>query len=373
MTHLPERNAMKRSGPKFMRRALDLAAAQGRYAAPNPKVGAVIVKKGRIVGEGAHRVFGRAHAEVAALEQAGDKARGGTLYVTLEPCSHYGKTPPCADAVIRAGIKKVVAASKDPYVSVRGKGFARLREAGVRVETGLLEKEARRLNEDFFFSAVRGRPKTILKAALSGDMKIAGAKGSPRWITGAKARRKAHELRSRVNAILVGSGTALKDDPSLTVRLLGYHREDGWPLRVVLDSKLKVPLTARLFKGRPKTVVFTSRAASRVKEGVLRKMGVLVFRVPMARKMLSLGAVLKVLHSLQVRSLLVEGGGEVHASFFREKWVEEVALFLSPKILGPKALPWMGGVVKPVRMPYLKNIQMQRVGEDSFLKAAVEY
>lgn len=356
-----------------MRRALDLARLQGRYAAPNPRVGAVVVKNGRVVGEGAHRQYGGPHAEVAALRKAGAKAHGADLYVTLEPCSHQGKTPPCADAVIRAGIKKVVASARDPFPRVRGRGFAKLRKAGVRVEVGPLEKETRELNEAFFFSVAHGRPKVTLKAALSSDMKIAGMNGKPRWITGEKARRKAHVLRSQVDAILVGSRTALRDDPSLTVRLPGFHRTDGWPLRVLLDSKLKVPLTSRLFKGRPKTAVFTSRKASRAKEGALRKMGVLVFRVPSIQKMLSLGAVLKALDLLQVRSLLVEGGGEVHSSFFREKLVDRVALFLSPTILGPQALDWLrSDVENPVHTPYLEDIQMERLGDDTLLTAAAE-
>src|SRR6185295_5506100 len=182
-------------------------------------VGAVLVKNGRVVGEGAHRQYGKAHAEIGAIRQAGSKARGATLYVTLEPCNHYGKTPPCVAAILRAGIQKVVAAMKDPNPLVGGKGFRRLRKAGVIVKSGVLEKEARHLNDPFLLSLARKRPLVILKAALSLDGKIATVSGRSKWITGEKARRETHELRAEADAILVGSGTALKDNPSLTVRL----------------------------------------------------------------------------------------------------------------------------------------------------------
>ena len=308
---------MSREDLKFMRRALQLAQKEGRYASPNPKVGAVLVRGGRVVGEGGHRRYGGPHAEILALKKAGPQARGATLYVTLEPCSHHGKTPPCAQAVLRAGVRRVVAAMKDPFPQVSGRGFALLRKAGIRVELGLLGKEAAKLNETFIQSIHRRRPKVILKAALSLDGKIATVTGRSKWITGEKARHKNHELRSMADAILVGSETARKDDPSLTVRLPGWKRVDGWPIRVLLDSKLRSSLQLQLFKGSPKTVVFTSTHAPLARQKLLEGKGVGVFRVPSRGKMLSLKAVLGVLHSLHVRVLLVEGGGQVHASFLR--------------------------------------------------------
>lgn len=352
-----------------MRRALALAQSKGRLVSPNPKVGAVLVKSGRIVGEGGHSQYGGPHAEVIALRKAGGKARGATLYVTLEPCSHHGKTPPCVAAILRAGVQKVVAAMQDPFPLVKGKGFQILRQAGVVVRSGLLEQETRRMNESFIFAVTHSRPRVILKAAASLDGKIATDSGRSRWITGPQARRTAHELRACCDAILVGSGTALKDNPSLTVRLPGYHREDGWPFRVVLDSQLQVGPRSNLLRGKAKTVVFTSSRASHSKEKALLRRGAAVFRVPLRGKMLSLKAILKVLHSLQVRSLLVEGGGEVHASFLREKLADEVVLFLSPKILGGKGPSWVGGdgIENPNRAPYLKEVRLEKVGPDLML------
>ncbi len=357
---------MKRSDRKFMDRALELARSRGRYVSPNPKVGAVLVKNGRVVGEGAHARYGGPHAEIIALQKAGRHAEGATLYVTLEPCSHYGKTPPCAYAVINAGVKKVVAAMKDPFPLVSGGGFKLLRKAGIRVRTGLLEAEARRLNESFLFAVKRQKPKVILKAAMTLDGKIATVTGKSKWITGERARQKAHELRSGVDAVLVGSKTALIDNPSLTVRLPGYKRRDGWPLRVLLDSKLKVRSSANIFKGTPTTLVFTSLRVSHLREKALQKKGVRVFRVPFRGKMLSLRAVLETLQALQVRSLLVEGGGEVHASFLKENLADELALFVAPKMFGGKAPGWVGGkgVLAPERAFTLKDARIEKLGDD---------
>ena len=354
---------------KFMRRALFLAQSRGIDASPNPRVGAVLVRKGRIVGEGATRPYGGPHAEVVALQLAGSRARGSTLFVTLEPCSHHGKTPPCADAVIRAGVRKVVAAIKDPFPQVRGRGFGRLRASGIDVQVGLLKVEAERINETFLWSVRHGRPKVILKAAVSADGKISPPPGKSKWITSGPARLKAHELRSKVDAVLVGRNTAVIDNPSLTVRLPGYHRRDGWPLRVVLDSALSLKFSSGLFKGRAKTVLFTSPGASRKREKALERKGILVFRVPLVKKMLSLRAVLKKLHTLRVRALLVEGGGEVHSSFMREKLLDEVALFISPKLLGGGAKAWLGGdgFAKILNARHLKRVNLEPVGPDFLL------
>ena len=354
---------------KFMRRALFLAESRTKDVSPNPRVGAVLVMSGKIVGEGATQPYGGAHAEIIALRKAGPRAQGATLYVTLEPCSHHGKTPPCSEAIIAAGVRRVVAAMKDPFPKVRGKGFSLLKRAGIKVGVGLLKKEAGELNPAFFFAVTHGRPWVLLKVALSMDGKIAGKGGKPLWITGEKARRRVHEMRSRMDAILVGRGTAQKDDPALTVRLPGHRRDDGWPLRVLLDSNLRVPPKAQIFQGAAKTVVFTSRKAPVRREENLRQKGILVFRVPLQEKMLSLKAVLKVLHSLQVRSLMVEGGGRVQGTFLKEGLVDEVALLLSPKILGKDALPWRGdgGIENLRRLSFLKQTRMESVGEDLLL------
>lgn len=356
---------------QYMKRALNLAQRDGDAVSPNPKVGAVLVKKGKVIAEGAHERFGGPHAEIVALKKAGSKAKGATLYVTLEPCSHYGKTPPCTKAVIEAGIVRVVAAMKDPNPQVSGKGFARLKKAGVKVQVGLLETDARRLNDAFIFSMTHDRPKVILKAAITLDGKIATVKGKSKWITGPAAREKAHQLRSSVDAILVGSRTALIDNPSLTVRLPGYRRNDGWPLRVLLDSKLRVKPSALMFQGAPKTVVFTSPQAPVALEKAFWHKGIQVFRVPLMGKMLSLKAVLKVLSSLSARSVLVEGGAEVHGSFLKDGLADELALFIAPKIFGGPGPGWAGGsgVLSPESAWKARSVKVEQVGGDHLLTA----
>ncbi len=357
---------MPKSDEKWMELALQLAQTRGRYASPNPKVGAVLVKNGRLIGKGGHSRYGGPHAESLALREAGSRAKESTLYVNLEPCSHFGKTPPCVGRIIRSGIKRVVAAMQDPFSLVKGKGFKLLRRAGIQVRVGLLAGRAHKINEPFFSSIKRKRPKVILKAAISLDGKIATSSGKSKWITGEKARCKAHELRAQSDAILVGIGTALQDNPSLTPRLPGFHRRDGWPLRVVLDGRLRLPIRSNLLKGAAKTVVFTSTTSSIPAQRRLEKAGALVFRVPSRKKMLSLKAVLMVLHSLNVRTLLVEGGSRVHASWIEEGLADEAVLFLSNKILGGTGPSWVGigGVENPNQALKLMDISFEKVGED---------
>ncbi len=366
---------MAGSETKWMKRALWLAAQKGRFASPNPKVGAVFVKNGKIIGEGAHEVFGKAHAEINALAKAGARAKGATLYVTLEPCAHHGKTPPCADALIAVGVKKVVAAMKDPNPLVRGRGFAKLRKAGLLVRVGLLEKEAAQLNHDFIFSAAKGRPWVLLKAAVSLDGKLSTAAGRSKWITGEAARLKNHEMRAQVDAILVGSRTALKDRPRLTVRLKGHGRVDGWPRKVLLDSSLKVSPRAPLFQGPQKTIVFCGPQAPLAAERALLKRGVMVFRVGSARNRLSLKEVLGRLQKEGVRSLMVEGGAAVHGSFLDLKLADEVALFIAPKIFGGASTAWAGGrgFPDPNHSPRLKETRLERLGGDYLLTGKVQY
>jgi diaminohydroxyphosphoribosylaminopyrimidine deaminase/5-amino-6-(5-phosphoribosylamino)uracil reductase len=260
---------------------------------------------------------------------------------------------------------------KDPNPLVSGRGFTLLRKAGIEVRTGLLEKEALLLNENFVFNMRQNRPKVFLKAAMTLDGKIATSTGKSKWITGRGSLKKSHELRASVDAILVGSRTALLDDPSLTVRLPGYKRNDGWPLRVLLDSKLKIKPKALMFQGAPKTVVFTSSRAPIAAERAFWRQGIQVFRVPLKGKMLSLKAVLKVLHSLSVRSVLVEGGSEIHGSFLKEGLVDELSLFIAPKIFGGAGLSWAGGegVLHPDEAWKAKNVQVEKVGEDYLLTA----
>jgi len=354
---------MGKSDERYMRRALELAERKGRYVSPNPKVGAVLVKGGRIVGEGAHSRFGGPHAEVVALRQAGRNARGATLYVNLEPCSHQGKRGPCCLAVATAGVREVVASLQDPYPPVSGRGFRFLRRSGVKVKVGTLKTEAERLNKTFLRNVRSPRPWVILKAAMGWEGGMAFPGGKPRWITGKKARRKVHEARSNSDAVLVGSGTALQDDPSLTVRLPGWTRKDGWPLRVLLDGDLRVGPSARIFRDHPRTLVFCSKSASRLKEKALSRSGAWVFRVAREGKMLSLKAVLKVLHSLGVGTLLVEGGAKVHEGFLREGLADEALFFVARRKVGWRGPRLdLGGI-----LPRFKDLKMEKLGEDFLL------
>ncbi len=314
-----------------LRRALRLAA-RGRYrTSPNPNVGAVLVRDGEVVGSGWHRQVGGPHAEVEALRAAGDRARGATLFVTLEPCAHHGRTPPCADAVIAAGIARVVACHRDPDPRVSGQGFARLRAAGIAVESGFLVEEAVKLNLAFLTAALLRRPAVTLKWAMSLDGRIATATGESQWISSPRGRRWALELREEHDAILVGSGTLLADDPRLD-RRLGLAA--GPNLRVVLDRRLRTPPTARLFTVPGAALIYTESDAGE-RRGALEAAGAEVVRLPVVEP----AAVLADLHARGVKSLLVEGGGEVLASFVAAGAYDRVAVDCAPRLIGGKAAP----------------------------------
>ncbi len=321
----------------WMRRALALAERGWGQTAPNPMVGAVVVRDGVIVGKGFHAKYGEVHAEVAALADAGDRARGADLFVTLEPCNHHGKTPPCVDALIAAGVNRVVAAVRDPGKESSG-GAERLRAAGIAVEFGLEEAAARELNAPFFFNATGAmRPWVTLKLAVSLDGAIAGAPGSPRWLTGELARKFVHRLRANSDAIAVGIGTALADNPQLTVRQ--GKRPRVAPLRVVFDRSGRLPLGSRLVKTakRIPTLVMTDQAdAAGVR--ALEAKGVSVESAP------DILPKLEVLHRRGVRSLLVEGGSILASALLGAKAVDRLVIFQAPVILGAGALPAFSGV-----------------------------
>ncbi|MFL6235654.1 MAG: bifunctional diaminohydroxyphosphoribosylaminopyrimidine deaminase/5-amino-6-(5-phosphoribosylamino)uracil reductase RibD [Thermoanaerobaculia bacterium] len=312
-------------------RALRLAA-RGRYrTSPNPRVGAVLVRKGEVVGSGWHRQVGGPHAEVEALREAGDRARGATLFVTLEPCSHHGRTPPCADAVIAAGITRVVACHGDPNPKVAGRGFARLRAAGIEVESGFLVEQAVRLNLPFLTANLLGRPEVTLKWAMSLDGRIATATGQSQWISSPAARQWALALREEHDAILVGSGTLLADDPRLDRRL---GLAPGPNLRVVLDRRLRTPPDARLLTVEGPVVIYTeSTDPGRI--GPLRERGAEVVTLPAVEP----GAVLADLLGRGVQSLLVEGGGEVLAVFVASGLYDRVMVDCAPLLIGGRNAP----------------------------------
>lgn len=328
---------------KYMARALKLARLGEGSTAPNPMVGAVVVKNGEIIGEGYHQQYGGPHAEVFALDQAAEEAAGSEIYVTLEPCSHYGKTPPCAQKLIDSGIKRAVIAVVDPNPEVAGRGIEMLREAGIKVEVGLLEAEARILNESFFKYIQSDYPFVYLKKAQTLDGYIATKSGDSKWITNSEARLEGHKLRHRADAIMVGIGTVLTDDPSLTARL--EQREGIDPLRIVLDPLLEIPLAAKIInqKSKADTLIITAEefpparaaAAAKKKEQLLKKEGLQIESFASGTEnYFNIKEILKYLHSREISSILVEGGAKLSHTFLKEDLVDKFYYFIAPKIYG---------------------------------------
>ena len=347
---------------RYIRFALELAHRGEGYTNPNPIVGAVVVKDGEVIGQGWHRRFGGPHAEVFALEEAGEDTAGATIYVTLEPCSHYGKTPPCTDRIIEAGISRVVVACRDPNPLVNGKGIEKLREAGIEVAEGVLEEEAVRANE-IFFKFIRTRlPFVQLKLAESLDGRIATRTGDSKWVAGEEARTEVHRLRRRFAAVLVGANTVINDDPLLTVR----HVEGPNPVRVVLDGRGRIPADARMFSEEGRTIVATA-AMSEGKEEDLRELGVEVWRLPGDDTRVDLWELLVRIGKEDLDSLLVEGGGETAAAFLEAGFVDKVSLFIAPIIIGGRdAIPAVGGggVERVSEALELKDVETAELGRD---------
>jgi diaminohydroxyphosphoribosylaminopyrimidine deaminase/5-amino-6-(5-phosphoribosylamino)uracil reductase len=326
---------------RFMARALRLAARGLGETNPNPVVGCVVVREGRVVGEGYHARAGGPHAEVVALARAGARARGSTLYVTLEPCAHQGRTPPCVPLILSAGVRRVVAALRDPDPRVDGRGLSLLRRAGLRVRTGVLGVEALLLNERFVVSARADRPFVLLKAGVTLDGRLATARGESRWITSPAQRRQARRLRRLHDAVLVGIGTVLADDP-LLLPVPGVKRPF---VRVVLDSHLRLPLKSRLVRSaRRFPLLVLCREAERGRRRRLEGRGVTVLGQPGARSGVSLPWALAALWRRGIRSLMVEGGSEVLGAFLAARLLDAVALFRAPLLLGGRhGRPAFGG------------------------------
>ncbi|MCS6998087.1 MAG: bifunctional diaminohydroxyphosphoribosylaminopyrimidine deaminase/5-amino-6-(5-phosphoribosylamino)uracil reductase RibD [Aquificaceae bacterium] len=316
---------------RFMRRALELALLRKGLTHPNPTVGCVIVKEGKVVAEGYHERAGMPHAEAVALQRAGEKARGSTLYVNLEPCTHFGRTPPCTDAIIRAGVKRVVVATLDPNPLVSGKGVERLRRAGIEVSLGVLQEEAKRLNEDFFTYITLGRPYITLKWAQSIDGTMATTAGESKWISSEGSRAFAHRLRAEATAVLVGINTALRDDPELTVRAFEWERQ---PLRIVLDPQLRIREELKLVKDRKAQTLVVTSVEKREKIERLQELGIKVIVAPSEAGELNLGEVLKELYFMEVMHLLVEGGAITLTSFLRAGLFDRLWVFVAPLLLG---------------------------------------
>jgi diaminohydroxyphosphoribosylaminopyrimidine deaminase/5-amino-6-(5-phosphoribosylamino)uracil reductase len=356
-----------------MDRALELAARGVGLTSPNPAVGCVLVRDEQVVGEGAHLRAGAPHAEAVALAEAGARARGATCYVTLEPCAHHGRTPPCADALVAAGVSRVVAACGDPHPLVAGRGFARLTVAGVEVAVGLREAAARALNRAFLHAVTRGRPHVTLKAAMTLDGKIAATDGSSQWITGEPARLEAHRLRFVADAVLVGIGTVLADDPRLTVRHPALPAKE--PLRVVADSRLRIPADARvLAAGEPgRTVIACVAPAPGGRAAALRAAGTRVLELPGSDGRVDLVALLAALGALGVLAVLAEGGGELGAGLVAAGLVDRVAFFIAPRLLGGRMAPGpVGGAGRALKEALsLVDVSTRRVGEDLLVEADV--
>lgn len=349
----------------FMRLALELAEKARGKTSPNPLVGAVIVKDGRIIGTGYHKKAGTPHAEVHALAEAGDEAKGADLYVTLEPCNHYGRTPPCTEAIIKAGIMRVFVAMKDPNPLVCGQGIERLRSHGIEVHEGIMEEEAQRQNEIFLKYIKAKIPFVALKTAISLDGKIATESGQSQWITGEEARLHGHILRNTYDGIIVGIGTVKADNPSLTCRLPDGNGRD--PVRIVIDSKLSISPDARILhlnSSAPTIIAATAQAPpERIKEIEKLAKVMIVNDGPLV----SLPDLLRILGEKEITSVLVEGGGQINGAFLRKRLVDKFYFYLAPKIIGGVHAPgpFQGEGIKELNKSVdLTNLALDHLGKD---------
>ena len=355
----------------FMQRALDLARRAKGRTSPNPLVGAVIVKDEQIIGEGYHQKAGTPHAEVHALNAAGEVAKGATLYTNLEPCCHWGRTPPCTEALIRAGIRRVYVAEVDPNPNVAGKGVQQLQNAGINVHIGVCRQEASDLNEVHRKYIQTGKPFVILKTAMSLDGKIATASGDSQWITSEAARQRGHEVRDAVDAILVGRGTVVRDNPALTTRLQNREGQDA--LRIVLDSHARTRTDARIFNPSSEAgviVAVTSEAsAEKVKE--LEKAGAEMITVPAARgNRVCFKRLMEILGKREITSVLIEGGSEINASALAAGIVDKVMCFIAPKLIGGQNAPGPiggAGIRSLSEAVNLRRVSITPIPEHDFL------
>ena len=354
-----------------MKRALDLARRGRGRTSPNPLVGAVVVKAGQVVGEGYHQRAGTPHAEVHALNASGENAKGATLYVNLEPCCHWGRTPPCTEALLRAGVAEVYVAEMDPNPSVAGKGIRQLRDAGIRVHVGTCAEEAAQLNEVYQKYIRTGKPFVILKTAMSLDGKIATGSGESQWITSEASRQRGHEIRDAVDAILVGRGTVVHDNPALTTRLRGREGQDA--TRIVLDSHGRTSLDARIFnpESSADVMIAVTPGAPVEKVKVLEKAGAEVIVVPAAKGTVCFKRLMEILGECEITSVLIEGGGEINASAIAAGVVDKVMCFIAPKLIGGRDAPGPiggDGISSLSDVPHLQRVNITPIsGSADFL------
>jgi len=355
-----------------MARALMLATGGLGRTHPNPAVGAVVVRGSRVIGEGFHRRAGGPHAEVIALRRATGRTDGATLYVTLEPCVHFGRTPPCVDAVLAARIGRVVIGMRDPDPRVIGRGVRRLRRAGVGVSVGVLESECRRLLSGYRTYVCRRRPLVVLKLAASLDGRIATVTGASRWITGAPARRRSHEMRNRLDAVMVGAGTVRRDDPRLTCRLPGGRD----PIRIVIDGRLSVSPRSRVVRVRSRapTWIFGARDASPRRAAALEQAGAEVILLR-GRAAVDLRGVLRELWRRGVTSVLIEGGATLAAGALQGRLVDRLVLFLAPILIGGDGVPVVGALQtrRVARAIRLRDMNLDRAGDDVVVEASLPF
>ncbi|MCK4234353.1 bifunctional diaminohydroxyphosphoribosylaminopyrimidine deaminase/5-amino-6-(5-phosphoribosylamino)uracil reductase RibD [candidate division WOR-3 bacterium] len=350
-----------------MKKAIQLARRGKGRVSPNPLVGAIIVKNGKIIGDGYHKKAGTEHAEIVAIKKAGKKAKDSTMYVNLEPCCHYGKTPPCTETIIGAGIKEVFIGTKDPNPLVSGNGIKKLEKKGIKVNIGTLENEARKLNEFYFTYMKKKRPFIILKIAQTIDGNIADLSGNSKWITNESARKKVHSLRYEVDAILTGIGTVKKDNPQLTARLL---KNTKTPLRIVLDSNLRIPHNSEIVKEG--TIIATLPKSSMKKKKNLISKGIRIWEIQGKDNRIDLSKVLKRAYEEKIISILVEAGKKVSSSFLKENLIDKIYIFISNKILG-KGLHSFGnlGFDHLEDSLIIDNVVFERLKENFLIKGYV--
>lgn len=356
---------------KYMSKAIELAKNGIGFVNPNPLVGAVIVKDGRIIGEGCHERYGELHAERNALKNCAESPEGGDMFVTLEPCCHYGKNPPCTEAVIESGIKRVFVGSFDPNPLVAGKGIAVLREHGIEVVEGFMREECDKLNDIFFHYITTKTPYVIMKAGITADGKIAAVTGDAKWITNEKSRAHSHETRKRVSAILVGVNTVIADDPMLNCRA----ENPSNPARVICDSNLRIPLNSQIIKTAKEIPTYIAAVCGDTKkEKEIKESGAHIIRTAERDTKIDLTDLMKKLGEMGLDSVLIEGGGEIHASALRAGIVNKVQLYIAPKILGGDSKNAVAsiGAAKADDAVMLKNPVISRFDDDILIEYEVK-
>ncbi len=395
---------------KYMKKAFLLAKKGIGKTNPNPLVGAVIVKNDKIIGQGYHKYYGGKHAEINAIEQAGELTKDSTLYINLEPCSHWGKTPPCVERIIKAKIKQVIIAMKDPNPKVNGQGIEILKKAGIKIQTGILENKAKELNEIFINFITKKKPFVILKTAMSLDGKIATCQNNSKWITGKKAREKVHKIRNQVSSLMIGVNTVIIDNPSLTTRLNNKFESD--PIRIIVDSQGRIPLESKILnqKSNSYTIIATTEKMSQNKEKQLKDKGAKIIRVKTKKTDLQkiiikefqkiqsetnssetqdlflsknlnnlnikvdLSALMKKLYQLQIDSILLEGGGTLNFSALESEIVDKIMFFIAPKIIGgsnsPTSIDGIGFNTIQESLN-IKNIVYRKFGDDLLIEGYV--